>query len=179
MLKATELGIDTTGRLREVELDEQSPVGRAPGVRILHLEGPLFFGSSGELRALLDEQASDEDVQVLILRLRRARGLDVSTATVLSDAAQHMRSLDKTLILTGINPLQSKRVERSGAAAIIGSEQLFPHLPKWFGAMHASIRHALSITGESSPVMEEYLAKQSRQGPDAAQDNATSRQEES
>ena len=166
LLKVTELGIDKTGRLREVELDDETQLGRAPGLRMLHLEGPLFFGSSGELRSVLDEQIADASVQVLILRLRRARGLDVSTATVLSDAAQQMKTHGKTLILAGMNPLQSQRLERSGAAAIIGPEQLFPHRPKWFGAMDASLRHALSITGESSPAMEDYLAWRARQGPE-------------
>jgi SulP family sulfate permease len=179
LLTVSELGIDKTGRLREVERDDSAQLGHVPGLRILHVEGPLFFGSSGELRALLDTQIADDSVQVLILRLRRAQGLDVSTATVLSDAAQRMKGLDQTLILTGMNLLQSKRLERSGAAAIIGAEQLFPHLPKWFGAMDASIRHALSITGKSSPAMEDYLAWRARQGPEEDSDNSTKRQEES
>lgn len=182
LLKVTELGIDKTGRLREVEMDDETEMGRAPGLRMLHLEGPLFFGSSGELRSVLDEQIADDSVQVLILRLRRARGLDVSTTTVLSDAAERMRTQGKTLILAGITPLQSQRLERSGAAAIIGPEQLFPHRPKWFGAMDASLRHALSITKESSPAMEDYLAWRARQGPEddpALQNDSTKSQEKS
>ncbi len=179
LLTISELGIDKTGRLREVERDDSAQLGHVPGLRILHVEGPLFFGSSGELRALLDTQIADDSVQVLILRLRRARGLDVSTATVLSDAAQRMKGLDQTLILAGMNPLQSKRLERSGAAAIIGAEQLFPHLPKWFGAMDASIRHALAITGKSSPAMEDYLAWRARQGPKEDLENPTKSQEKS
>lgn len=163
LLKVTELGIDKTGRLRENELDDSAELGRAPGVRILHLEGPLFFGSSGELRALLDENAQDPEVQVLILRLRRARGLDVSCATVLADAATSMKAAKKTLILAGMNPLQTQRLERSGAGAIIGQDQLFPHLPKWFGAMDNAIRHALAITGQDSPAMQDYLAWRARQ----------------
>ena len=179
LLTISELGIDKTGRLREVERDDSAQLGHVPGLRILHVEGPLFFGSSGELRALLDTQIADDSVQVLILRLRRARGLDVSTATVLSDAAQRMKGLDQTLILAGMNPLQSKRLERSGAAAIIGAEQLFPHLPKWFGAMDASIRHALAITGKSSPAMEDYLAWRARQGLKEDLENPTKSQEKS
>ena len=51
---------------------------RCRQIRVVNVEGQLFFGAAGELANALDEVIADPDVKVVLLRLRRAYGMDVN-----------------------------------------------------------------------------------------------------
>ncbi|MEO0602913.1 MAG: SulP family inorganic anion transporter, partial [Myxococcota bacterium] len=61
-------------RLREVELSEV-PEGQCRAIRILHLEGPLFFGAAGALEKAVRPILADDRARFLVVRLKRTRGL--------------------------------------------------------------------------------------------------------
>ncbi|MED5372491.1 MAG: SulP family inorganic anion transporter [Myxococcota bacterium] len=166
ILVSSELAIDETGRLREVEVgDDEAPVERAPKLRIIHLEGALFFGSAGELRRILDAQVADPEVEVVILRMKRTGGMDISCATVLADAAELMRSRGMTLLVVGVKPTVYAKLERANAMERIGPENIFETQVTWFGAMDAAIERAMEITGFQCKAMHNYLAWRSSHQP--------------
>lgn len=118
-----------------------------PGVRILHIEGSLFFGAASELTDALDQATIDPAVQVLIVRLKRTRGLDYTTATVFGAAHARLAAEGRHLFLVGLRPDAMRLLERVGVADELGRERLYPTQPGWFAAMDDAISDALAIAG--------------------------------
>ncbi len=144
LLVIRDLAMDEEGRLREV--DTENPSGsfsRCELIRVLHVEGSLFFGAAGELRDALDEAGRAEGLKVLIVRLKRTRGLDVTTAEALSSVAEALRARGRRMMLVGMRPEAMRVLVGSGAAAIIGEENLFPTEATWFAAMRRAIASGL------------------------------------
>src|SRR5690606_28964009 len=61
LLTVRELVVDETGRLQEHPLGQPlaADTARCDAIRLLHVEGPLFFGSAGELRRALEQVIAD------------------------------------------------------------------------------------------------------------------------
>ena len=141
MLVVRELRVDPNGRLREFKPEDGPPDAC---VRIVHVEGPLFFGAAGELRDALGEIAGDE-VQALVVRLKRTQGMDLTSATVFAAIAEGLAAQGRHLVLVGMRPDAMRVLERSGAAARIGPDNLFPTRDGWFEAMDEGVRRALAL----------------------------------
>jgi SulP family sulfate permease len=149
LLGVRELCVASTGRLVERPLGQPACDDRVcPQIRMLHVEGSLFFGAAGELQAALDDVARDASVKVIVVRLKRTRALDVTAAAILEATASNLRSQGRHLILVGMTPDLMQVLERSGAAAAIGADHLFPTQETWFSAMEAARQRALELCGE-------------------------------
>lgn len=146
LLVVSELVMSTQGRLREADLAREPDLARAcPSVRILHIEGPLFFGAAGELQAALDEIAGAAGLEVLILRLKRTQGLDATTLEVLESASQRLGERGQTLLLVGMRPTEMVALERAGAAERLGRHTLFPTQEAWFRSMNDALGLARTL----------------------------------
>jgi SulP family sulfate permease len=170
-LVVRELVVDGAGRLREATTaiaaeDDELPepeegFALCPQVRILHVEGSLFFGAAGELAAALDAALSDPEIRVLIVRLKRCQGLDVTTAEVLRATAQRVRSEGRHIILVGMRAPVMERMRTLGIVAVVGEEQVFPTEPGWFVAMDHAIGRGLVLLADhhdhESCALERYL----------------------
>lgn len=164
LITVVELAFDLEHRLREVPRpgEDEAPPGdftRCPAIRVLHVEGSLFFGAASELEHALDDAVDDPAVRVLILRLKRCQDLDVTAAEVLSSRAEAMRARGGHLLLVGMRPPILARMEALGLPAVVGRENLFPTEPRWFVAMDRALDRALVLAGpheEHCPV-ERYL----------------------
>ncbi|MEZ4241567.1 MAG: SulP family inorganic anion transporter [Myxococcota bacterium] len=87
LLVIRELWIDRKLRLYEVEADRPAPTGvRCRAVRVLHVEGPLFFGSASELDAALTERIDDLGGRPGARGAAQAQGLDFTVGAVLRRA---------------------------------------------------------------------------------------------
>ncbi len=161
LLVARDLVVHEDGLLVERSLGTMT--GACTRVRILHVEGRLFFAAAGELQTLLDEALRADSLRVLIVRLKRAPGLDASTAAVFASAAEAARLNGKSLLLAGMGPGAMRVLERSEAARAIGAENLFPAQNRWFAALDAARQRALGLAGgpcEQCPlVSSRFLAK--------------------
>jgi SulP family sulfate permease len=145
LLVVRDLGVNEEGRL--VERSFGTGVGACPHIRILHIEGRLFFAASGELSSVLDDALRADSLRVLIVRLKRAPGLDASTAAVFAAAAQAAKLNGRHLLLVGLGPEAMGVLERSEAALAIGAENLFPTQTRWFAALDAARARALQLVG--------------------------------
>jgi len=164
LLTIREMIIGEKGRFREVD-PEAGEAGRAClAIRIMNLTGPLFFAVAGELEAALDSLVRNLAVHVLILRLRQAQDLDVTTASILEATAQKLAGQGRTLILLGLHRPALALLEHTGVSERIGRENLFPVQVGWFTAMEAALQRALALTGEhacgNKCPLAEYLATQ-------------------
>ena len=119
-------------------------------IRVLQVEGSLFFGAANELRDAIDDVLAQEAVRVLIVRLKRTRGLDYTTATVLEAAHQRMSDQGRHLYLVGLRPDTMKLLERVGVADTLGRDHLYPTRPGLFLAMDNALRDAADIVGSES-----------------------------
>lgn len=146
LLTIRELVISPAGLLQEHGLG--APLGdnrRCSAIRLIQVEGALFFGSAGELRSALDKVALEPGVRVLIVRVKRAKGLDMTVAEALAWVGAGMRERGQHLLLAGMNAEMMRVLERSGAAAVLGVEQLFPTQSRWFAALEAAKQRALVL----------------------------------
>ncbi|MCS6925900.1 MAG: SulP family inorganic anion transporter [Candidatus Binatia bacterium] len=165
LLTAREMAIGRKGRFREIDPDVTDATRVCRAIRILNLTGPLFFAVAGELERALDRFTGDAEMRVLILRLRQAQNLDVTTVNVLEAAAEKLAREGRTLLLLGLRPPALRLLQRTGSAARIGKENVFPAQPGWFTAMEAALQRALALVGPHSCgttcPLAEYMAAQS------------------
>jgi SulP family sulfate permease len=131
--------------LHEVALDAQpDELGpeQCTAARILHVEGPLFFGAASELEQALFNQIDNPSVKVLVVRLKRAHGIDYTTSSVLQHAHGVMEAQGRTLMLVGLQPDALRHLERTGVAETFHRQELYPAEPGWFGAMNHGLERA-------------------------------------
>lgn len=147
LLTVRELVVDESGRLQEHPLGQALAEGteRCDAVRLLHVEGPLFFGSAGELGRALDSVVAAPGLRVLVLRVKRATGLDLSVAEELIGIAKLLHSRGQQLVLVGMTPDLMDVLVRSGADRVIGEANLFPTRRRWFEALEAAIARGLEL----------------------------------
>ena len=85
--------------------------------------------------------------------------MDLSAAHVLEEAGRRLRQRGGRLLLVGLLPDPLALLERTGVAAEIGQENIFPSRSGWFAAMDEALGEALAHDhhGSDCPLME-YIA---------------------
>ena len=165
LLTIREMAIGEKGRFREVEPDQEEPMRRCTAVRVLNVTGSVFFAAAGELQTLMDRTATDPYVQVLILRMRQAEDLDVTTASVLEAASHQLAERGKTLLLLGVRSSALELLKKTGVRDQVGQENVFPVQSSWHTAMEEALQRALDLVGEHACghacPFAEYLSEQS------------------
>ena len=146
VLRAEELGVGPEGRLLETHLlgDFYGKFDTCKNIKIVHLEGSLFFGAAGELEEVLHDYVLDEQVSILILRLKRTQGLDLTTTQVLVDTSRKLSEEGRALFLTGVRLDTLTELEKTGAVEVLGRENIFPFRPQFFAAMEAALTRAFA-----------------------------------
>src|SRR5205807_5375083 len=166
LLTMRELAISEDGRISEMEPQLGVEARPCSAIRVLNLSGPVFFAVAGELDAALERFVRDPDLRVLIVRMRQAELLDVTTASVLEAAAQKLAANGRTLFLLGLRRPAIEFLERTGLTARIGKDNVFPIEPGWFSAMESVLKRALEQVGEhgcgKQCPFREYLVLQRR-----------------
>jgi SulP family sulfate permease len=144
----------------------------APGpIRLLHVEGSLFFGAAGELREALSRVLSMPSTAVVVVRLKRAAGLDATTAAMLGELATLTREQGRTLVLAGVTARTHEVLARSGALQQLGPENVFQTQPEWFRALAVALRRACTLSPQGAEAFAAFLdAKQPRE--DGVQNNS-------
>ena len=148
-----------TEKLRIQEVDTGDARG-CSAVKILHIEGNLFFGSAGELCAALESARLEPGVQGLVVRMKRTAGLDSTTAQVLVEVAVRMRESGQVLVLVGLREEEMRWLDAAGILRSLGEENVIPTQKQWFEALHGGIRLALNHVEEhhcESCPLEQYL----------------------
>ncbi len=143
-----QLGVDGNRKLRDVDEDKGSEGTTCDAIRILHVEGRLFFGAIGDLQRALDDALDDECVRIVVLRLKRTQGIDVTVAALLESAAQRLHAQGMHLILAGVRPEAMDLLRKTGVVETIGEEHVFPTQAKWFQSLKTAIAHAQTLIDE-------------------------------
>jgi MFS superfamily sulfate permease-like transporter len=111
---------------------------------VLNVAGSVFFGAAGELQAALDPILDDRRIDVLVLRLKRARNLDVSSVEVLLAAAHRMHDEGRLMMLVGMRGFSERYLVELGAAEALDVGCFVPATEgqHWFGALEAALERA-------------------------------------
>ncbi|MCB9693109.1 MAG: SulP family inorganic anion transporter [Alphaproteobacteria bacterium] len=145
-LRVTDLVV-SDNHIREATGDFDAPLEVCRKVRALHVEGNLFFGAASELQDALDDATRDPSVRVLIVRLKRARGLDYTTAGVLLAMRARLAEHGRHLLLAGMKPGTMALFDDVGLTEQFGDHALFPTQTEWFLAMNEALVHGLELGG--------------------------------
>ncbi len=127
-----EYDIDEAGDL--VNLDP-SQLQQHKTIRVIKVEGELFFGAADLFQSTLKTIAEDDtSTQVIILQLKNARDIDATTCLALQQLHEYLVNSGRQLIACGLTPAIWEVLSDSGIVEQLGKENLFifeekhPHL---------------------------------------------------
>ncbi|GLE55844.1 putative sulfate transporter [Mycobacteroides chelonae] len=155
-LKAAELIVTDEGVIRE-RTPQDNPAEAASSVRasspvIYDLEGELFFGAAPELDRYLEAlhtRIRDENLKVVILRLKRVRHPDVVCIERLEHFIREHQELGVTVLLAGVRPDSLALLRNVGFTDWLPAEQVFPEEDREFSATLKAVRYAQTRLAET------------------------------
>jgi SulP family sulfate permease len=118
-----EYGFNDQGQLAQLE---DRGKRRDAAISIVHVEGELFFGAADLFQEQVRYLADDDQIRVVILRMKNARHLDATTVLSLLQLHDYLRKTQRHLLISGINEEVETVLRRSGAYRKIGGENIFP-----------------------------------------------------
>lgn len=104
-------------------------------IALFHVEGSLFFGAADRL---VEEIASEPDVEVVILRLSGLQLVDATGANALAELVLTLERRGATVLIKGVRPEHRELLEQLG---VIASLRHPNHL---FAELEAALAHARS-----------------------------------
>jgi len=112
------------GELAELGNQNKRP---DPEISIVHIEGNMFFGASDVLQNQLRRISDDENLKVLILKLRNAINFDATSIMDLEELSMQMKRSNRTLMLCEVKPDLMKILKTSGASGVLGADNIFEY----------------------------------------------------
>ena len=107
------------------ELDDRAQ-RRNNAISIVHVEGELFFGAADLFQEQVRYLADEDNIRVVILRMKNARHLDATSVMSLLQLHEYLQKSGRHLLISGINPDVDRVLRDSGALEKLGGENIFP-----------------------------------------------------
>lgn len=118
-----EYDIDDAGELKNVD---PTTAQEHKTIRVIKVEGELFFGSADLFQYTLKAMAEDDaDTRVLILQLKNARDIDATTCLALQQLQEYLHTSGRHMIACGLTPPIWEVLNNSGLVELIGKDNLF------------------------------------------------------
>lgn len=115
------------GHLTELE-QNQSRLN--PHISIVHVEGDLFFGAAELFQDQIRRVCEDQNLKIVILRMKNAHHLDATSVMSLEELIQFMRQKDRDLIVSGARKEVYRVFRDSGVLDILGKQNFFLESPR-------------------------------------------------
>ena len=98
------------------DLREMSKKGKRqiPSISIVHVEGDLFFGAADLFRTQVQRTIANENLKVIILRLKNARHLDATSVLALDDLVKDTRKKGVHVLISGATREVYEVLKKSG-----------------------------------------------------------------
>jgi sulfate permease, SulP family len=146
-----EYDVDEFGELHN--LDPTNPQTEHRPIRVIKVEGELFFGAADLFQTTLKAIAEDDtSTRIIILQLKNARDIDATACLALQQLYEYLKSSGRHLIACGLTWQIWEVLSDSGCVEIIGKENLFvfderhPH-----DYMQKALLHAKRLILEEKP----------------------------
>ncbi|MBI4786394.1 MAG: SulP family inorganic anion transporter [Chloroflexi bacterium] len=127
---------------RERSRTEARPI---PEISIVHVEGDVFFGAADSLEEEIGKIARRDQLQVLILRLKRAYHVDATFVLTLMKLYEDLRRQRKVLLISGATPEIATVFRQSGVDQLIGMENIFFSDATIFKSTRAALDRAIEL----------------------------------
>lgn len=111
-----EYEMNDAGNLAELGEKRKRP---NPAISIVHVEGDLFFGAADLFRTQVQRTTADENLKVIILRLKNARHLDATSVLALEDLIKHTRKRGIHILVSGASRDVYQILKRSGVLNVL------------------------------------------------------------
>lgn len=119
-----EYDVDEFGELHN--LDAANPHDEHRKIRVIKVEGELFFGAADLFQTALKAIAEDDtSTRVIILQLKNARDIDATACLALQQLFEYLKKSDRHLIACGLTWQIWEVLSDSGTVEVIGKENLF------------------------------------------------------
>ena len=156
-----EYDIDDHGELHRLDF---SQAHEHKPIRVIKVEGELFFGAADIFQTTLKTIAEDDtSTKVIILQLKNARDIDATACLALHHLHGYLKSSGRYLVACGMNQQIWDVLSDSGLVEQIGKENLFifderrPHQHMTKAFHHARYLAAKMDQDKKEPLVEEPL----------------------
>jgi|688.fasta_scaffold43367_2 SulP family sulfate permease len=123
MPQLVEYDIDDSGELVNLSFCRAK---EQKSIRVIKVEGELFFGAADLFQTTLKAFAEDDrTIKVLILQLKNTRDMDATVCLALEQLHDYLKGSGRQLICCGITPQIWEVLSHSGVVDLIGKENLF------------------------------------------------------
>jgi len=150
-----EYDVDEHGDLKNIDYTHPHEIQRQ--IRVIKVEGELFFGAADLFQTTLKSFAEDDtSTRVIILQLKNARDIDATACLALEQLYEYLRGSGRHLIACGLTWQIWEVLSDSGVVELIGKENLFvfderhPHQ-----YMQKALVRAKELAARSSSVVAE------------------------
>lgn len=118
-----ECTFDDSGKLENINFAKNKEPNQ---IRIINVQGELFFGAADLFQTTLKTLAEDDNrTKVIILRLKNARDIDATACLALQQLYEYLKSSGRYLICCGLTEQSWEVLSDSGIVDLIGKENLF------------------------------------------------------
>lgn len=158
-----EFEIDETGELKNIDYCD---IHNHRAIRIIKVEGELFFGAADLFQSTLKTLAKDDlRTKVIILQLKNARDIDATACLALQQLHDYLKQSNRYLIACGITQQVWDVLNDSGLLEQFGKDNLFvfderhPH-----HYLHKALQRAHELVNEptNDQVIEQRQATLTR-----------------
>lgn len=118
-------------------------------IRVINVQGELFFGAAELFQKTLKSITKNDDLKVIVLRLKNARDIDATACLALQHLNQYLRESGRYLVLCGLSYSTWEILSSSGTVKAIGKENLFvveEHQPRL--SLQKALKRAKVLTSE-------------------------------
>ena len=122
-------------------------------VRLLQLEGDLFFGVADALGEALGA-VREAGARAVVLRLKRTHSVDSTVLLELERFVLEMKSLGRHVLLCGVRPELADRMRAFGLVDLIGENALFETERGIFASASAALVRARGLAEPDSTAPE-------------------------
>lgn len=107
----------------EVHEDPLRPLPE--GVKIIAIDGPIFFGAAETFERVLAEDMATS--RVMIIRLRWVPFIDATGLQMLEEEIARLQQRGTRVVLTGANDRVMEKLSRAGVIGLVGKGNFFRH----------------------------------------------------
>ena len=146
-IKMNELTVTSDRVIREIVSTDV----RCSFLRVLNIEGEMFFGCAPELERQLDSivEESSDTLKVVILRLKRANNPDAVCMDVLERFVLKMQEKKIVVMLSGIRVEMAQTFANVGIDRIVGPENIFREESEIWASTVTSMKKAYALLGRN------------------------------
>jgi SulP family sulfate permease len=119
-------------------------------VRILNIEGEMFFGCAPELEKKIREFESSlpDTLETVVLRLRRASNPDAVGIKIMEDFVLRMKSRGVTLVFSGVQSNMAEVMRNVGLDLVVGKDNIFREEAEVWASTFNAVKKAYVKIGD-------------------------------